>query len=336
MKEIKDVIKNIKQYKIFHSEEGTLLRLFYHNKVWYISTNKKLDAFNSRWSAKHSFGEILVNSLFNLYTYQNGYLKALGKEETRETILKSFLDSLDTSKSYMILLRSNRYTRIVCKETKGSEIFHVGSMVKGNVSFNEDIGLPKQDTLTFENVEEMVKYVETLDPFRYQGIILFHGRTQYKIYNSAYKNYKTIRGNQPSVFFRYLQVRNDTKLTNVLYELYPYESHWFQIYEKILYNVAVRILKCYIRRYIRKQYTSLPKLEYLIMKECFEWYHENTTENKVTIAKIISILNTKPAPYLHSLIKLVQMKRQQRQRRTTPVHRSLIKPLSNRILTNPL
>src|SRR3990167_1636412 len=36
--------------KCFYSMEGTLLRLFCHNSKWYLSTNKKLDAWRSRWA----------------------------------------------------------------------------------------------------------------------------------------------------------------------------------------------------------------------------------------------------------------------------------------------
>lgn len=335
-KDIKEQFSSPGDYKIFNSEEGTLLRIFNVNGIWYVSTNKKFNAFQSRWSGRFSFGDILVNTLFNLYTYRNGFLSKLKEEQTKDGILTNFLNTLNPKKGYMILLRSNRYTRIVCNESKENEIFHVGTLVDGKISFKDDIGLPKQTPLTFKTVEDMVSYVKKIDPFQYQGVIMFKDYTQYKIYNDDYQGYKKVRGNQPSVFFRYLQVRGNLTLTNALYKLYPYESHWFQIYEKILYNIAVRISKCYIRRYIRKQYTSLPKLEYLIMKECYEWYLENPQTNQISIYKILSILNSKPASYLHSLIKLVQLKRQQRQRRPTPTHRSLLKPLNNRPMVAPL
>ena len=68
---------------IFPSYEGTLLRVFYHDKYnkWYISTHRKLDAFQSRWLANDTFG--------------NQFQKLI--MEMTEKPYESFFDSLDRS-----------------------------------------------------------------------------------------------------------------------------------------------------------------------------------------------------------------------------------------------
>lgn len=56
---------SLEDYKFYKSEEGTLIRVFFHDK-WYVSTHRKLDAFNSRWSSKKTFGDIFKDSLKNV------------------------------------------------------------------------------------------------------------------------------------------------------------------------------------------------------------------------------------------------------------------------------
>ena len=89
-------------YKWFYSSEGTLCRIFCHEDTWYISTHKKLSAFASRWSCKHSFGELFVNSLKNLYP------------EAPENVFEWFCSSLKKNEIYYFLLRCNSQNRIIC------------------------------------------------------------------------------------------------------------------------------------------------------------------------------------------------------------------------------
>jgi hypothetical protein len=55
-------LKDISDYSFYKSEEGTLLRVFYHKK-WYLSTHRKLDAFKSRWGSDETFGDIFLKCL---------------------------------------------------------------------------------------------------------------------------------------------------------------------------------------------------------------------------------------------------------------------------------
>ena len=50
-------------YSFYPSREGTLLRVFFHNGKWYLSTHRKLDAFKSRWGSDTSFGDLFVQSI---------------------------------------------------------------------------------------------------------------------------------------------------------------------------------------------------------------------------------------------------------------------------------
>ena len=87
---------NSKNFKVYNSYEGTLIRVFYFGDKWYITTHRKLDAFKSKWAGKNSFGECFKNSI-----NENGNYEL-------------FFDGLDKRFGYMFLLVNNNDNRIVC------------------------------------------------------------------------------------------------------------------------------------------------------------------------------------------------------------------------------
>ncbi len=60
--EISFLYKN-NDWTITEAIEGTLIRIFYFNDKWIITTHRKLDAFKSKWGSEKSFGDILKKLL---------------------------------------------------------------------------------------------------------------------------------------------------------------------------------------------------------------------------------------------------------------------------------
>ena len=220
------IINNFKNFRFFHSVEGTLLRLYWNdvNEKWYISSHKKLDARNSRWGSKQTFGEII------------------------DTILpQTFYDTLDKEYCYLFILTPNQDNRIVCNILMNS-LFHVGTYAKDfSLSFDFNINIPRPIELHFQSYEELCDYVETHD-FKYmcyQGILICDvpKQSNIKILNSNYNNLKNIRGNTPSIMFRYLEVRNDESMRQALISMFPNHIQKFQqyeIYHHIIYLIFIR------------------------------------------------------------------------------------------------
>lgn len=48
---------------IYEAPPGTVLRVFNHNGVWRLCTNRRLDAFTSKWGNNVSFGEMFMRAL---------------------------------------------------------------------------------------------------------------------------------------------------------------------------------------------------------------------------------------------------------------------------------
>ena len=108
---------------------------------------------------------------------------------------------------------------------------------------------------------------------------------------------------KPSIKFRYLQVRMNKKDVDMLYHLYPEFVSSFDEYENILYDIALSIYKSYVDRFIKKQHVIVPKDEYSVIKECHAWHLSNRVENRISVDKIIRVMNNKNPSSLNHMIR---------------------------------
>lgn len=297
----------------FHdSYEGTLVRIFSFQNKWYISTNRKLDANKSKWASRTSFGEffrraleyeIIANAKFRDSLFQRGQ-----ENPTMMHLLDQFLDKLDTSKSYMFLLLTNPETRIVCQYAS-PKILHVGTYSGGGESrleFSGFLGLDSPKQHYFESIDDMYTYVRTADFTVLQGLIAFYGENnehQFKIMNPKYVDLYNIRGNEASVKFRYLQLRNDPVKCDMLRGLYLDHCFEFDYYETCISNITDIILEAYINRYIRKQYVVLPLEQFIVMSEVHKWYMTDVDNHKVRREIVLQKINEQTPVSINRMLK---------------------------------
>jgi hypothetical protein len=155
------------------------------------------------------------------------------------------------------------------------------------------------------SVDELLDRVEELDFNLYQGIIAQHKTNfkQIKIVNKEYEKYYQLRGNNPNVRFRYLELRNYPDKLNDFYYLYPKSATVFDQYEETLHKISRMIYHFYVNRYIKNQFVTLPKEEFLVMKKCHEWYCQDKKMNRVFSKKVMEILNNEPSLHLYKMIR---------------------------------
>jgi len=294
------------QWSFYSAYEGALLRLFYFSGRWFLSTHRKLNAFRSKWASRESFGTLFKRALEHEAEVNQDFANRLANS-TGENVLDKFQSTLNKNMQYMFLLRNNAENRIVCSppETKDDPlVLHVGTFIDGQVSMTENVGLCYPYRHSFQTLSELLNHIETdVDPKVVQGVVCFGpNNRQLKILHSEYLEMFRVRGNEPSVKFRYLQVRMDKKMTDMLYKLYPELAPVFDHYEKILYEIACGIHKAYVRRYINKTYVNVPHLEYQVMNECHTWYLSDRKTNRVNLDRVIRILNKQTPTHLNHMI----------------------------------
>ena len=286
--ETKDyIISNFSSLRFYYSLEGTLLRFYWNdvNDKWYISTHRKLDARNSRWGSKQTFGEII------------------------DSILPpNFYDSLNKDYCYLFILTPNQENRIVCNVYLNN-LFHVGTYDKEFIlSYDIDIPVKKPVELSFTSWENLCQYISNdLFPYNcHQGIVICDNKkhSNIKILNNTYNDLKKIRGNSPSIMFRYLEIRNNQEMNINIKRLFPDYVNDFNGYESIIDKITTRLFQEYFKRYISKNFTTISPNEHYILKQAHNWHKENKENNKISREKIFEIINKQTAVVINSLIKL--------------------------------
>jgi len=274
----------IENYTFFPSEEGTLIRVFYSSK-WYVSTHRKLNAFNSRWGASKSFGDIFVDSI-----------KSIGWES-----LDSLTEKLDKNYMYLFFIRNTLENKIVSNPPSDTQnVYFVGCTEKGtnNFSFKSNVPLdfPSQNSLSFQNWYDVFDYVKQVNPLEKQGVLSFwkdeNGTTkQLKIVNAKYQLYSQVRGNEPNLILRYLKVRSHNIYSKLMYDIYPEHLNTFISFENIIIKICKSIHNSYVSRFVNKKYIVVSQEEYRVIRECHGWHISDREKNKVTLSQVIKTLN---------------------------------------------
>lgn len=289
--------------KFYESYEGALIRLFYYNNKWYISTHKKFDAFKSKWSSRESFGISFSKALEAEYQSNKELQTFINNPEQLDAITK-LTNVLNKSYQYMFLVLNNKENRIVCQAPETPKLYFVGTFIDGNLSMSEDIKIPYPQEVKFSTREEIVDYIKNIDIRKSQGLICVgKDNILYKILSSRYVEYFNVRGNEASIKFRYLQVRHNKDYVNKLIELYPHMVPTFNEYYNIIFQICQNIYRAYVGRYIKKQFITIPKEEFFVMKQCHDWYLTNPTEHRISLQQVINIMNQQTPVHINRLIK---------------------------------
>lgn len=285
---------------IYDAQEGALIRMFNFGGKWFTSTHRKLNAFRSKWASHESFGSSFKKAL-DVEIKNNSDLRNALPEG--DNILDRFQTILDPKKQYMFLVRNTLENRIVCSPPENPTVYHVGTFVDKKLIMTDNIFIPYPKKHNFKNIEELYNYVANINPVFLQGVIVFApDNKQYKILNKEYQDFFRARGNEPSIKFRYLQVRMNKKQSNMLYYLYPDSAKIFDQYENILFEIAKSIYRSYVNRFIKKRYVSVPREEFTVIRDCHNWYLENREEHKISQQKIIEVLNQQSPTNLNKMI----------------------------------
>lgn len=316
VKEISSALGNFDDWSFFEAHEGALVRMFNFNGKWYVATHRKLNAFRSKWSSSESFGTSFKNALTAEEECNPAFKSAL---PAGDNILERFQSTLDVKKQYMFLIRNTSDNRIVCASPKRPTVYHVGTFVDGVLSMTENVNLPCPVRINLSNVDELSAFVDKLNYKTYQGVIGFNkDNRQLKILHKDYQDLFRARGNEPSIKFRYLQVRMNRRFVNMLYHLYPDMAETFEDYENTLYDIARSIYRAYVQRFIKKQYVTVPREEFAIIRECHTWHLSNRTENRISLDQMVRVMNQQSPTHLNHMIRRFRLEqtRQKEQQNT--------------------
>lgn len=302
--QVRDYFNNhdINNYDFQYAYEGTLIRAFFHSNTmksrWYYSTHSKLDCTRSRWGSRKTFMEMLKRGL-----------------------PEDFESLLDINKQYFFLILTDSENRLVCDyDTVRSneddffpQVLLVAVSENGvrqnpqNDPLSEHVNCPftrdSMDVKTLCDICFKSEFTDLTD--RYQGIICFERGTfnHCKVLFPKYCELLKIRGNEPSIMYRYLQLRMNPEMLKKLNDLYPTFTSAFESYEDILCEIAKDIHSAYRARFIQKQHVVVPQEEYQVMRSCHSWHLENKEKNKVSLERVMKQMNLQAPTNLNKMIR---------------------------------
>lgn len=250
------------QVRILEAYEGTLLRVYFHDNRWYISTCRKLDAFKSKWGSNKSFGEIF--------------------EDILETPLEQFCKNvLDETKVYCYVIRTYNKNRIVCNGYEKPELFLVGTYDNGDFdNFNfEKCNVPSVQEIN--TMDALRAHMEKIDPSKLQGVILMNEKGEcVKVMKHEYVEAFKLRGNQPNIILRYieLQQEGDGKKVETFFNMYQDHKEAIIEFTDSITDICSFVFRKYRNRFIRKQVAIVPPDLYYIIRELHDSYLKDRTK----------------------------------------------------------
>ena len=292
---------------IFESREGALIRVFSHKSKWYVATHRKLDAFRSKWSSRESFGSIFERALIHHYSIDKEFASMVGEAGASDPtlILKLFLDKLDPEYTYTFLISNTEENRIVCEAPQYPVAYYAGSFSPSGNAYTmfDEIPLPRPQRLFFANAAELCEHVKKSNPRLVQGVLIVSPRLEtFKVTSSEYQYLYQLRGNCPSIKFRYLQLRNSGSLLTNFMNLYPLFRGDFAQYETVLQDIARNIHSSYIARFVKKQFVKVSPDEYRVIRDC-HGRHISDRSFKVTFDEVQKALTRLTPVTLNRMIK---------------------------------
>ena len=296
----------------FDSYEGALIRVFHFDGKWYTSTHRKLNAFRSKWASRESFGTCFKRALDAEFNANDVFKDRIPDGD--QGLLERFQMTLDKDKQYMFLVRHTEENRIVSATPKRPTLYHVGTFVSGKLEMEEDIGIPYPRKHSFEHLDDVVSYVKDVNITELQGVICFApDNKQYKLIHNDYQELFRARGNEPSIKFRYLQVRMNRRHMEMLYHLYPNWESKFDDIENTLYEVATNIYNAYVQRFIKKRFVTVPTEEFAVIRRCHAWHEEDRTNNRISMDKVMEALNHQSPTALNRMVRRIRNEKNNQQ-----------------------
>ena len=243
------------EWKFYPSYEGTIIRIVndVDNGNRFIATHKKINAFDSRWGSKKSFGQLFQESI------QEHYLNSNNIELFN--IFETFLSSLASDKHHTFLLCSNLDTRMVA--SRDSEVFYVGSFdarTNNFLGFTEDVK-PFCSVITeletVKNLDDVVNYVDDINPLQQQGLIAVRQDKfeVFKVINGYYLSLQKLRNNCPNLTMRFLELYlTKSELLEEFCMFFNNHHNTFKCVEVTYMKLVFLLHSIYRKRYIDKAY----------------------------------------------------------------------------------
>ena len=217
-----------------YCEDGTIIRLYNYNNDWYTSTTKTINAITSYWSSSKSFDQLFWE-LFD----------------------KQYLEKLDKNSTYFFVLL-HKENRIVVKH-KTNSLVYISRMDNNNFDeddsfiFDDNSSIRKREFIDMDRFKNIIKTDFPLSVSDKRGVIIKNKNDIYKIDFESYNVIKEIRGNNPEIRIRYLELLKKPESCDLLEKLYKEYSVTFAFIKASVLKLTKNIHRLYISSHVKHE-----------------------------------------------------------------------------------
>ena len=223
---------------IENSIEGTLVRYFYYNNEWILSTKKCINSKKSKWISSKNFYELFQECLTD----------------------KNITEKLNPNYCYSFII-THPENNIVVNYTE-PYLYHISTrdMLSMN-EIEEDIGIFKltKTLVPEDNIQNIIQSVINTKQLCYEGLIFIDNNyNRWKLKNPYFNRAREVWGNTNNRLFRFIEIRKDINLLHEYFMYFPFDNNIFSNYEHRIKMLCSHILTIYVGKHILKNNTKIP------------------------------------------------------------------------------
>lgn len=275
--------------------EGTMVNVFWDGADWKRATKSKMDAlcffFDTNGVFNRLFEETLKSVNLDLNVLNKSYCYSFVMQHPGNRLVTAFTEI----KLYLI---SAYYIENSSVDTK---VTVVDAIQKDPVWESTRVQFPA--VLDWDLKTPIVDMPYTMMGVSFKDIV---SGDRCKLRNPAFEYVRHLRGNQPKLSYRYLELRKMGKVVDFL-KFYPEHSAQFRYYQTNLHKYTNTLYNLYVNIFIKKNIqldTVDPKFQ-ISLKRLHYHYRETLVPQKkyVTLQTVIEYVNELPEAILMGVIR---------------------------------
>lgn len=219
---------------------GTLVRAYYSNDKWNLSTNGSYDAYSSYWISKRSIGELFDECLSRIYKYSTTF------SESPLTMC------LVPERTYLFMLQHpEMHLDLVQKPF----IYHMGTFNNWLMTYNYDIRadrIPQPRKFLCNSFGEMIAHTDNLTGFIFWPASEdIYQVPRFKLLHPHFKARQELLGHTKNLYLRYLEAKSEGTVMDLL-DCFPKMRGYADFMEFTLGRVAYDIVHLYIQKFVKR------------------------------------------------------------------------------------
>jgi len=286
-----------KEYVAEEYIEGTMVNVFWDGNAWKTVSKSKMDAdcifFDTSISFKRMLAQTLESCGLVLNNLNKSYCYSFVMQHPENRIVSLF------KIQQLYLIAAYEINRLDESQTKITTV---------NDIKDDPIWLTTTVKFPAKLVWDLKDKIPTNTPFTYMGVVFKNVATgdRCKLRNPAYEYVRQLRGNQPKLKYRYIELRKISKVGEYL-TYYPEHAELFNHFKTQIHTFTNELFKLYVELNIKKSITldTVDSKYRTALKKLHEHYKNVLKPQKMYLTRpiVIQFVNGLHEPIIMSLIR---------------------------------